>query len=101
MSGTSPVAVLVKLRLRSEREAEFRSELDAVLQQVRAEPACLLIQGHQDPDDPTSFMLFEVWESREAFAEFEQGRSYLRDYMTRVRPWWSEPRDLTMWDQVA
>jgi quinol monooxygenase YgiN len=46
-------------------------------------------------------MLFEVWESREAFTEFETGREYLREYMDRVTPWWSEPRHMSFWQTVA
>jgi quinol monooxygenase YgiN len=46
-------------------------------------------------------MLFEVWSSAEAFAEFESGRRYMSDYLARVRELWAEPRDLTIWDPVA
>lgn len=97
----SSVALIVRLKIHPGREDAFRYELAEVLKQVRQEPACISIAGHQDSDDPTSFMLFEVWESHEAFVEFEQGRPYLREYMERVTPWWSEPRDMSFWQTVA
>lgn len=101
MSAEAPVAVLVRLTIKVEREDAFRSELRNVLERVRREPDCLSIEGHQDPEDRTRFMLYEVWRSREAFDEFESGREYLQSYMARIRPWWSEPRDLSVWDRVA
>jgi quinol monooxygenase YgiN len=96
-----PVALVVRLKIHHGHEDAFRHELGEVLKLVRREPACLSIAGHQHPDDPTSFMLFEVWESREAFTEFETGREYLREYMDRVTPWWSEPRHMSFWQTVA
>jgi quinol monooxygenase YgiN len=97
----SPVAVIVRLKIRAGQEDAFQRELAEILKQVRQEPACISIAGHQHTDDPTSFLLVEVWESREAFSEFEGGREYLREYMERVTPLWSAPRDMSFWQTVA
>ncbi len=96
-----PVVLIVNLKLKCGRESEFAQELRDILEQVRREPACVSITGHQNPDDPTSFMLIEVWRSREEFDEFETGRPYLQDYMRRVTPMWSQPREMLFYQIVA
>jgi quinol monooxygenase YgiN len=95
------VAVVVRLEVAEGQEDAFRRELEAVLQRVREEPACISIAGCQDPDHPTRFLLFELWSDRESFAEFESGRDYFRAYIERVEPMWTAERDLTMWTRVA
>ena len=96
-----PYVVLVKLKTKDGQEDEFKRELQELLPRIRQEPACIDIVGHQDPEDPTRFMLHEVWRSEETFTEFESGRDYLQDYLARVGGLWAEPRDLTIWEPVA
>jgi quinol monooxygenase YgiN len=97
----APIVVLVRLRMHAGREDDFVAAMTAILEHVRREPGCLAIDGHRAADDPGSFMLYEVWRSEEAFAEFESSREYMRAYMARVMPWWSEPRELTLWRKVS
>lgn len=97
----SPYILLIKLKMKPGEEETFKRELQEILKQVRQEPACIDITGHQDPEDPSRYMLFEVWTSAEAFAEFESGRAYIREYLARVGELWAEPRDLSVWERVA
>src|SRR4051812_13440047 len=101
MPKASAIAVLVRLRVHLGHEGAFRDELQRIVARVRDEPACLAIEGHQDRDDPTRFMLFEEWRSAEEFAEFEQGRAYMREYFERVEPLWSAPREMTIWHRIG
>jgi quinol monooxygenase YgiN len=95
------VAVVVRLTIARGREEDFKREMRAVLERVRQEPACLSVNGHQDAEDPSRFLLYELWRSHDEFREFETGCEYLREYLDRVVPWWSEPRDLSFWPLVA
>ncbi|WCB91729.1 hypothetical protein DSM104299_00405 [Baekduia alba] len=101
MSDTTTIAVLVRLHVQDGTEAPFLSELSAVLEKVRDEPACISIQAYQDGADPCDFVLVEIWRSRAEFEEFDGNREYLAEYMSRAKLMWSRPRDLSIWNQVA
>jgi len=101
MSEQSPICVLVKLKVKDGTEEEFLGELGAVLAQVAQEPACLSIHGYQDPEDPTGFLLIEIWSGREEFEEFDGNREYLHSYIERAKLLWAEPRDRTFWQEVV
>jgi quinol monooxygenase YgiN len=96
-----PHVVLVRLKTKDGQADEFKRELQELLPRIRQESACIEIVGHQDPEDPTRFMLFERWRSEATFTEFESGRGYLQDYLARVGDLWAEPRDLSVWEPVA
>jgi len=98
----SGYVVLVRLKTKEGEAESFKGELQPLLATIREEePACIRIMGHQDPDDPSRFMLYEVWRTEEEFWEFESGRDYMRAYLDRVGELWAEPRDLTTWREVA
>lgn len=101
MSEKPPICVLVKLKVKDGTEEEFLGELRGVLAQVSKEPACLSIHGYQEPDDPASFLLVEIWTGLEEFEEFDGNREYLHSYIERAKLLWAEPRDRTIWDEVA
>lgn len=101
MSEQPPVAVLVRLRINEGVEEPFLAELRAVLEQVREEPACISIQGYQDPEDSTRFTLVEIWRSAEEFEEFDGNREYLHAYIERAKQMWAQPRDLSILNEVA
>jgi quinol monooxygenase YgiN len=101
MPETPPVAVLVHLRIREGLQEPFLAELRTVLKRVREEPACLSIQGYQDPQDRTRFTLVEIWRSAEEFHEFDGNREYLHAYLERAQQMWAQPRDLSIMAEVA
>ena len=59
--------------------------LEAALEHVRrsrAEPGCLQYHMLRDAEDPTLFIFFEVWASREHLA-LHSGLPHMRDFHTR------------------
>jgi quinol monooxygenase YgiN len=55
-------ALLVTVRVHAESVDEFRTGIRAAAAEaVRAEPDCLRFEVAQDEEDPTTFVLFEVY----------------------------------------
>ena len=93
--------MLVRLRIKPGREEEFVTELERLLPRIRDESACISITAHRDAEDPSRFLLVELWRSTAEFEAFESGSPYLREYLERVKELWAGPRDLTIWPQAA
>ncbi|CAJ1900139.1 hypothetical protein KOPIIPEJ_03564 [Aeromonas dhakensis] len=61
---SSPVIVIAQLEAKPEFAPQFRAALDPLIAATLQEAGCLRYQLHQDLDNPHSWMLYEVWESR-------------------------------------
>ena len=57
-----------------------RSELEKLIDVTRAEKGCVQYDLHQDNEDPTRFLFFENWESRELW-QAHMGAQHLKDYI--------------------
>jgi quinol monooxygenase YgiN len=72
--------VIARWRARPESVAEVRDLLVANVRASQAEPGCLTFRAHQDETDPTRFVLYEVYRSRDDFLahrETEHFRTYV------------------------
>jgi quinol monooxygenase YgiN len=45
---------------------ELREFLQSIMPGIKASPGCASVQLYQSPDDPTKFMMIEVWDSKES-----------------------------------
>ncbi|WP_321930979.1 putative quinol monooxygenase [Paraburkholderia guartelaensis] len=92
------IAVLVTFRIKLECVDAFRSELLKVAVPVVAEPECLVLDYAQDASDPTRFMLYENWPSREYFEKAQLAKPYYVPYLEATEPMWAEPRRFTYFE---
>lgn len=58
----------------------IKAELEKLVDATRAEAGCINYDLHQDNDNPTHFMFYENWESRELW-QTHMGAQHLQDYM--------------------
>ena len=70
----SRLAVVVNLWVKSGYEKEFLDLLAPVLDAMRLEPTFINAALHQDPEDPTRFMLYETWADRTDLVEVQMKR---------------------------
>ena len=56
-----PFTMLVTLRIRPDRDEDFRRALHDVLGPARSEPACLDLRVHEAHDEPGTYYLLESW----------------------------------------
>jgi len=93
------VTLVVLLKPREGQEPLLEAELRALVGPTRREDGCITYDLHRGADTPSSFLLHEVWESREAHRLHTQTPHFIR---------WNARkdalllgRDVTFWTQIV
>jgi quinol monooxygenase YgiN len=96
--GKGPaLVVVVTLHVKPGHEEEFLGLLTPVLDAMRHEATFVSAVLHQDPEDPTRFMLYETWADRDDLVEIQMKRPYRRSYEARLPEILREPRRAEVW----
>lgn len=69
-------------------------------QNSRLEPGVIHFNFHQGKEDATQFVLYEVFESDDAF-EYHKTTAHFKIWLPAVQDWFVKPRDLTLYQEVA
>lgn len=91
---------VVTLRVKPGLEEEFLRLLTPLLDAMRQEETFVNTALHQDPDDPSRYMLYETWADREEFFEVQVKREYRIAYEDRLPELLQEPRQAQMWQPL-
>jgi quinol monooxygenase YgiN len=91
------LVVVVTLLVKERCEAEFLRLLGPVLDAMRHEASFISAALHQDPDDPTRFMLYETWADRTDLVEVQMKRPYRSAYEARLAEILREPQRPEVW----
>jgi quinol monooxygenase YgiN len=94
------VSVLVFLQVKPELEDEFLRLLTPVLDAMRHEPTFVSAALHRSPDEPASFMLYEVWADRDDLINVQMKREYRRAYEARLPDLLRQPRRAEVWRRM-
>jgi (4S)-4-hydroxy-5-phosphonooxypentane-2,3-dione isomerase len=79
--------VTVAFAIKRDHVAEFRSAMiENASASRRSEPGCRQFDVCQDPLDPASIFLYEIYEDRDAFDE-HVASAHFRAFDARVREW--------------
>ena len=65
----------------------------------RQEPGVIHFNFHQGADDPTRFVLYEMFESDDAF-EYHKTTPHFNKWLPAVQDWFVKPRDLALYREV-
>lgn len=65
---------------KKEHAKVVRAELEKLIAVTRAEDGCIQYDLHQDNEDPTYFMFYENWESRELWQN-HMNNDHLKAYV--------------------
>ena len=57
------LSIIVKFEVKKDKIEYFKSELIKILEPTRKEPGCIQYDLHQDIEDPSVFMFYEIWET--------------------------------------
>jgi quinol monooxygenase YgiN len=88
-----PFAVIVTIHVKPDCVQEFLRILSQVADAVfRGEPTLVSNVAHQDPEDLTQFMLWEIWSDQRDFFEVQMLKEYRKPYETRLPDLLAEPR---------
>ncbi len=91
------LAIIVSLNVKPGREAEFLNLLTPVLDAMRHEPTFINGALHQDPEDPSRFMIYETWADPEELVQVQLKRDYRKAYEARLPELLREPRHVQLW----
>lgn len=72
------VTLVVLLKSREGQEPLLEAELRALVGPTRREDGCLIYALHRGADTPSSFLLHEVWATREAHRQHTQTPHFIR-----------------------
>jgi quinol monooxygenase YgiN len=92
------VTLVVLLKSREGQEPLLEAELRALVGPTRKEDGCIIYDLHRGADTPSSFLLHEVWESREAHRLHTQTPHFIR--WNARKDALLTARDATFWTQI-
>ena len=98
--STSHITVVVRYQALPERAAQAAHELTALVAAVVAEHGCLGIELLQDPADPTRFLLYERWVSRETYLGEHMQTPHLGSFIERAREFLAGAPEITLWHTI-
>jgi quinol monooxygenase YgiN len=93
------VTLIVKLRAKEGQESLLRAELRALIGPTRREHGCLTYDLHDSAEAPGTFLLHEVWSSREHHRRHTKTPHFLR--WDARKDALLAARDATFWAQLA
>jgi quinol monooxygenase YgiN len=94
------VAVLVYLNAKPESCEEFLRLLTPVLDAMRHESTFISAILHRNRQDPSSFMLYEVWADHDDLVNVQMKRDYRAAYEARLPDLLREPRRAVIWERL-
>jgi quinol monooxygenase YgiN len=93
------VTLVVVLKSKEGQELLLEAELRALIAPTRKEEGCLRYDLHRNVDGSPSFLLHEVWESRDAHAQHTKTQHFLR--WNARKDTLLVTRDVGFWKQIA
>ncbi|MEM6689472.1 MAG: putative quinol monooxygenase [Planctomycetota bacterium] len=76
----SKLTIVANIKAKAEHVETVKAELEKLIPITRAEEGCLQYDLHRDNDDPSHFLFYENWESRELW-QTHMNNQHLKDYM--------------------
>ncbi len=77
------LTIVANIHANPGKEDLVRAELEKLVVPTRAEAGCVQYDLHQDNDDPTHFLFFENWESRDLW-QAHMNAPHLAAYLEAV-----------------
>lgn len=88
-------AVIAILEAKIDKVIELKEALIKVANLSRIEKTCLWYHLHQDNDNPTVFVLYENWESKEVHQE-QFGKVYIKEFVDKASNLLAKPYQVYM-----
>lgn len=75
------LTIIANIKAKKDQIYLVKAELEKLIDITRAEKGCLNYDLHQDNEDPTHFLFYENWESRDLW-QTHMDNQHLKDYMS-------------------
>ncbi len=90
--------VNVHMQAASGKEAELKEALLGLVGPTRKEEGCIQYDLHYDSKDPSKFMFYEIWTSKEALDQHAES-PHLRAFRAVRDGLLAKPGELTLWEK--
>jgi quinol monooxygenase YgiN len=94
------VTVVATFKAKTGMEATVRGAIEAVIAPTRAEPGCINYDLHQSSEDPSLFMLYENWTSKQVLDE-HLAMPYLKDLIGKAEDMLAEPIGIALYTMIS
>jgi len=74
------LTIVANIKTKADKVELVKAELLKLIEVTRAEEGCINYDLHQDNENPTHFLFYENWESRELW-QTHMGNKHLQEYM--------------------
>ncbi len=88
-------ALVVDVKTRPGMEQEYERLMMEVVERQKIEQTYIGTSVHRDPDDPTHFVIYEVWRDREDFETVQKKKPYRHAYEESLERLLARPRTMT------
>lgn len=99
--NNKPVSVLILFQAKLGMEEMVKQEMMRLIPPVIAEPQCINVNLHQDPDDRTRFMLYENWADKDYYTGKHMQTSHLQAYLKKSEEFLAEPPRIIFWELLS
>lgn len=76
----SKLTIIAHITAKPDKVELVKSELLKLIPTTRAEAGCIDYDLHQDREDPTRFLFFENWETRELWLDHSEAQ-HIKDFL--------------------
>lgn len=94
------LTVLARIKAKRGREEEVKKELKALIEPTRSESGCINYDLHQTVDDPSVFMFYENWRSKEDLDRHME-TPHFKAWSEKAADLIDGPPDVTLWHIIG
>jgi len=89
------IAVVARIKAKEGMEATLKEILLSVIGPGRADEGCIKYELHQAIKDPSLFVFYEIWQSKEHLQK-HGATSHMQQFRDKVKDLVKEPPELTL-----
>jgi len=94
------IVFVISVHVKPGCEAELLRLVTPVLDAMRHEASFINAVLHQDPEDPTRFMLYETWADLDDVTQVQMHRDYRQPFWARLPALLREDRQVQIWQPL-
>lgn len=94
------LTVVARVQAKAGKEEAVKNELLALIESTRSEPGCINYDLHQAMDDPSVFMFYENWRSKEDLDRHLE-TPHLKAWREKGDSLLAGPSDVTLWHMIG
>jgi len=90
------LTVVARIKAKSGKEEEVKKELKALIEPTRSEPGCINYDLHEAADEPSLFMFYENWKTKDDL-DRHMKTEHFRAWREKGEGLLEGPPDITLW----